>query len=275
MTDNQTQAGRLKEHILEAVSVSSEPLTFGKLGKILTDRFGTKRKALKKAVDDLIAAGELTYTYRHGCSFIEKSFEKPVRVSERIVLVPYGMSFASDPGDVVIKMRHGVSFGSGDHPTTRLALRGIEQVFYENGELINGSGSSALDIGTGSGVLAIACLLFGVKKAMGIDTDSCARKESMENAQINGLGNRVEISDMPVEKIEGKFSIVTANLRYPTLIGLYPVMIGLTGKDSMLVFSGIKVSEANELSRFYSKEHFICLREEKEKDWAGLVFKRI
>ncbi|MBU1570445.1 MAG: 50S ribosomal protein L11 methyltransferase [Proteobacteria bacterium] len=275
MADNQTQAARLKEHILEAVSDSSEPLTFGKLGKILTDRLGAEKKVLKKAVDDLIAAGELTYTYRHGCSFIEKSFEKPVRVSERIVLVPYGMSFASDPGDVVIKMRHGVSFGSGDHPTTRLALRGIEQVFYENGELINGSGSSALDIGTGSGVLAIACLLFGVKKAMGIDTDSCARKESMENAQINGLGNRVEISDMPVEKIEGKFSIVTANLRYPTLIGLYPVMIGLTGKDSMLVFSGIKVSEANELSRFYLKEHFICLREEKEKDWAGLVFKRI
>ncbi|MBU1183114.1 MAG: hypothetical protein KKF00_13310, partial [Proteobacteria bacterium] len=98
MADNQTQAARLKEHILEAVSDSSEPLTFGKLGKILTDRLGAEKKVLKKAVDDLIAAGELTYTYRHGCSFIEKSFEKPVRVSERIVLVPYGMSFASDPG---------------------------------------------------------------------------------------------------------------------------------------------------------------------------------
>ena len=273
--NRKTETGSLKEHILEALSVSSEPLTFGKLGKILTDRFGTEKKVFKKAVKDLIAAGELTYTYRHGCSFIEKSFAKPVRVSEHIVLVPYGMQFSGDPGDVVIKIRHGISFGRGDHPTTRLALRGIEEVFYETGLLINENSSSALDIGTGSGVLAIACLLFGVKMATGIDTDSCARKEARENAEINGLGNRIEISDVPVSKIEGEFSIVTANLRYPTLINLYPVMIDLTGIDSMLVFSGIKVSEAGELSRFYSKEHFRCLWEEKEKDWAGFVFKRI
>ena len=273
--NRKAEADRLKEHILEAVSDSSEPLTFGKIGKILTGQLGTERKVLKKAVDDLIAAEQLAYTYRHGCSFIEKSFAKPVRVSERIVLVPYGMRFSGDPGDVVIKIRHGISFGSGDHPTTRLALRGIEQVFYETGQSINKSNSSALDIGTGSGVLAIACLLFGVKRATGIDTDSCARKEARENAEINGLGNRIEISDVPVAKIEGEFSIVTANLRYPTLINLYPVMIDLTGIDSMLVFSGIKISEANELSRFYSKEHFRCLLEEKEKDWAGFIFKRI
>ncbi len=269
------EAVRLKEQILEAVSDSLEPLPFGKLGNIVRERSGAERKELKKAVDDLIAAGELTYTYRHGSSFIEKSFAKPVRVSERIVLVPYGMRFSGDPGDMLIKMRHGISFGSGDHPTTRLALRGIEQVFYETGKFINERNSSVLDIGTGSGVLAIACLLLGVKRAIGIDTDSCARKESRENAEINGLGNRIEISDMPVEKIKGEFSILTANLRYPTLINLYPVMIKLTGKDSMLVFSGIKVSEADELSKFYSKEHFRCLWVEKEKDWAGIVFKRI
>jgi len=265
---------RLKELILEEVTLSQEPLTFGKLGKILTDRFGAQKKALKKAVDDLIAAGELTYTYRHGCSFIEKSFAKPVRMSERIVLVPYGLSFAGDPDDVVIKLRHGISFGRGDHPTTRLALRGIEQAFHETGQLINTSDSSVLDIGTGSGVLAIACLLFGIKRAIGIDIDSCARKEAGENAEINGLGNRIEISGMPVEKIKGEFSIVTANLRYPTLISLYPVLVDLTGTGSMLVISGIKVSEADELSGLYSKKHFRCLREEKEKGWACFVFKR-
>jgi len=262
---------RLKELILEEVTLSQEPLTFGKLAKI----FVIERKILKKAVEDLIAAGELTYTYRHGCSFIEKSFAKPVRVSEHIVLVPHGLSFTGGPGDLVIRLRHGISFGSGDHPTTRLALRGIEQAFHETGRLINKSNSLALDIGTGSGVLAIACLLFGVKRAVGIDADSCAIKEAGENAEINGLGKRIEISDLPVAEIEGEFSIVTANLRYPTLISLYPVLVDLTGTGSMLVISGIKVSEADELSGFYSKKHFRCLNEEKEKGWAGLVFKRI
>lgn len=261
----------LRERILETVAVSGEPLTFGKLAKI----FVIERKILKKAVEDLIAAGELTYTYRHGCSFIEKSFAKPVRVSERIVLVPHGLSFTGDPGDVVIRLRHGISFGSGDHPTTRLSLRGIEQAFHEAGRLINKSNRMALDIGTGSGVLAIACLLFGIKKAVGIDTDSCAIKEAEENAEINGLGKRIEVSGLPVAEIEGEFSIVTANLRYPTLISLYPLMIDLTVKDSILVVSGVKASEADELSGVYSAKHFRLLWEAKEKGWAGFVFQRI
>jgi len=262
---------KLKEEILDTISVSEEPLTFGKLARISA----IERKILKKAVDDLIVAGELTYTYRHGCSFIENSFAKPVRVSRHIVLVPYGISFSGNPGDVIIKMRHGISFGRGDHPTTRLALCGIEQAFRGADRLKNKSDVSALDIGTGSGVLAIACILFGAKRAIGIDIDSCARKESKENSEINGLGNRIEIPDMPVEKIEGKFSVITANLRYPTLIGLYPMMIDLTEKKSILILSGIRVSEAEELSGFYSKKHFKCLWEEKEKDWTGFIFQRI
>jgi ribosomal protein L11 methyltransferase len=261
---------RLKERILETISVSEEPLTFGKL-VMISD---IERKILKKVLEDLIAAGELTYTYRHGCSFIEKSFAKPVRVSDHVVLVPYGMSFSGNPGDVVIKMRQGVSFGSGDHPTTRLALRGIDRAFHGSGKLKDKNNGMALDIGTGSGVLAIACILFGASKAIGIDTDPCAIKESRENAEINGLGGRIEIPDMPVEKIEGKFSAITANLRYPTLINLRPVMIDLTEKNSILILSGIKVSEAEELTGFYLKKYFKCLWIEKEKNWTGFLFQR-
>lgn len=270
-------AGRLREDILEAVAASPERLTFGKLGKILKSRPEIiKRDDLKSAVGELVSAGELTYSYKHGCSFLEKSFEKPVRISKRIVLVPHRMQFSGGTDDLVIKMQSGISFGRGDHPTTRLGLRGIEYVFEDTA--FSGScgvNSIVLDIGTGSGVLAIACVLFGAGRATGIDTDTCARKEAMENAVINGLGERIEISDMPVEKIKGRFSIVTANLRYPTLISLYPLMVKLTEKGSMLIFSGIKISEANNLCLLYSKNHFIMRREEREKEWSAFVFCRI
>lgn len=269
-------AGRLRDDILDAVAASPEFLTFGKLEKVLKSRIKIKRDDLKSAVDELVSAGELTYSYKHGCSFLEKSFEKPVRISKRIVLVPHRMKYPGGTDDLVIKMQSGISFGRGDHPTTRLGLRGIEYVFEDTA--FSGScgvDSTVLDIGTGSGVLAIACVLFGAGRATGIDTDPCARKEAMENAGINGLGKRIEISDMPVEKIKGRFSIVTANLRYPTLISLYPLMVKLTGKGSMLVFSGIKISEVNDLCLLYSKNHFIMRREEREKEWSAFVFRRI
>jgi ribosomal protein L11 methyltransferase len=269
-------AGRLQADILEAVAASPELLTFGKLEKVLKSRLEIKRNDLKRVVDELVTEGELVYSYKHGCSFLEKSFEKPVRISKRIVLVPHRMRFSGGPGDVVIRMQSGISFGRGDHPTTRLGLRGIEYVFEDTAfSGSRGFNSTVLDIGTGSGVLAIACVLFGAGRATGIDTDPCARKEAMENAGINGLGKRIEISDMPVEKIKGRFSIITANLRCPTLISLYPLMVNLTGTGSMLVFSGIKISEANDLCLLYTKNHFIMRREEHEKEWRSFVFRRI
>ena len=266
---------KLKEHIYETVSSSLGSLTFGMLYKILNKRFKIERYDFKNAVHELVAEGEISYSYKYGNSFLEKSFEKPVQISKRIFLVPHQMKFLEKADDIVIKMQSGISFGRGDHPTTRLALRGIEYAFEFNSFLgNNNSNSTALDIGTGNGILAIACALLGTGEVVGIDTDTCARKEARENAQINGLGNRVKISDMPVEKITGNFSIITANLRYPSLRSLYPVIAELTGINSMLVLSGIKVSECNMLSKIYTKEFFICCREEREKNWSALVLKR-
>ncbi len=264
-------SGRAREYILEAVAASPELLTFGKLEKVIKSRLDIRRYDLKKAVGELITEGELIYSYKHGCSFLEKSFDKPVRISKRIVLAPYRMKFSEKPGDVVIRLQHGISFGSGDHPTTRLALKGIEYVFEDPDFPGNGR---ALDIGTGSGVLAIACVMLGAASAAGIDTDPCSRKEALENAGINRLGNRIEILDTPVENIKGRFSIVTANLRCPTLMRLYPLMLKLTVKGSMIVLSGIKIPEANGLSLLYTEKHFMMNREESEKGWCAIVLHR-
>lgn len=273
--DLMTDINKLKEHIYETVSSSLELLTFGMLYKVLKKQFKIERADFKNAVDELVAAGEIYYSYKHGCSFLEKSLEKPVQISKRIILVPYQMKYLKKYGDTVIKMQSGVSFGRGDHPTTRLALRGIEHAFELNSFIGNSdTDSKALDIGTGNGILAIACVLLGVQNALGIDIDKCAIKEAREHVIINGIANRIEISDMPVEKITGHFSIVTANLRYPTLKSLYPLIAKITEKKSMLVFSGIKVSECDELSKLYTKNLFTYCWEEREKDWSAILFKR-
>ncbi|MGB5158050.1 50S ribosomal protein L11 methyltransferase [Desulfobacterium sp. N47] len=265
----------LKEYIYETISSSLESLTFGMLYKISNKHFKIERYDFKNTVDELVAEGEIRYSYRHGCSFLEKSFEKPIQISKRIFLVPHQMNFSVRPDDIAIKIQSGISFGRGDHPTTRLALKSIEYAFESNSFFDSCCrNSTVLDIGTGNGILAIACVLFGAKTATGIDTDTCARKEAKDNADINGLGDRIIISDKTVENITGQFSIITANLRYPTLKRLYPVMTELTATDSLLIFSGVKVSECNELARLYTKNNFICCREESEKNWCALVFKK-
>ncbi|MFH2043513.1 MAG: 50S ribosomal protein L11 methyltransferase [Pseudomonadota bacterium] len=270
-----TDINKLKEHIYNTVLSSLESLTFVMLYKILNKQFKIERYAFKKAVDELVAAGDICYSYKHGCSFLENSLEKPVQISKRIFLVPHQLRYPKKADEIVIKMQSGISFGRGDHPTTRLALRGIEHAFELNSLIGNSNtNSNALDIGTGNGILAIACVLLGVRKALGIDIDKCAIIEAREHVIINGLVNKIKISDMPAEKITGHFSIITANLRYPTLKSLYPLIAKLTGTNSMLVFSGIKVSECDELSKIYTNNLFTYCWEDREKDWSAMVFKR-
>ena len=94
--------------------------------KDLGGRLKIRKNRVQRAIRDLVAAGELAYTFEHGRTFLEPSFDRPVRVGERIVLTPPGKEFQPGPGDVVICIAPGASFGGGRHPTTRLALRGVE-----------------------------------------------------------------------------------------------------------------------------------------------------
>lgn len=264
----------IKELVLETVSESYRHVTPGEIEKKLLQKAGPKRKEIKKAIKDLVEEGELTYSYNYGCSFIEKSFNKPVRISKHVVLKPPGTLYQRKFDDVVVEIQQGVSFGTGQHPTTRLAIRGIEYAALEGGFFKEKNETCALDIGTGSGVLAIVSVLLGINKALGIDIDSCARSEARENVIINGLENRIKIDNQPVENIEKRFSLIIANLRYPTIKRLYPHLTQVTAKEGYIVISGIKEFEEKELLDIYTQKHFTNKWKETEKDWVGMVFKK-
>ena len=157
----------------------------------MTDTFGINKKQTKSVIRELVAGGELAYTYEYGCTFLERSFAKPVRISKHIVLQPPGHHHPANPKDVVVKIKPGASFGAGNHPTTRLAIQGIEFVLLGDQALDKTNNTSVLDIGTGSGVLLITAILCGMQTGLGIDIDACARVEAAENVRINGLDDRV------------------------------------------------------------------------------------
>jgi len=265
----------IKEFILETVSGSREKITPIALEKIASENYALGKKQIKSVIQGLIAGGELLYTYQYGSTFLEKSFNRPVRISKHVVIKPPEISFASKPGDVVINLAQGASFGTGQHPTTRLAVKGIEYVLRGCDYFKEGKKTCLLDIGTGSGILVIAAVLMGIKKGTGIDIDPCAIAEAKENIKINGLEHRIDICDRAFEKIDRVFSMITANLRYPTIKRLLPYMYKAVHTKGLIVLSGIKTDEIKDLLDIYKEKGFLCRWKENEQDWAGVVFKKV
>ncbi len=262
---------RISQTALNIVSESKSRITSRNLEKILGKIFPANKNMIKKAIRKLISDRQLTYTYNFGCSFLEKSFNKPVQISKRITIKPAGMFYKLKPEQVVIDIAHGAAFGAGDHPTTRLAIKGIE---YSLSCFTFLKGARALDIGTGSGILAIVAVALGMKKAVGIDIDPCARSEALFNVKINKMDNKIQILDQNIYRMEGKFSLIMANLRYPTLKSLCTVFSKINKKNGVVVLSGLKVDEISDIIIFYNKNNYQCVWQQDEKDWAGLVLVR-
>ena len=265
----------IRREVLAMVEASGHRLTPGDLKKRFSEKNRVDEKALKTAINDLVLSRELKYTYQFGCSFLEKSYEKPTRVSKRVILKPPDMVYEPLSCDVVIDIFKGASFGFGDHPTTRLAIQGMEAALSENQGILKAGNTQALDIGTGSGVLAIAAVLMGIQRAVGIDIDPCARAEAQKNIELNGLEHRINILDTRVEDIKETYSLITANLRYPTLMRLCSHIAGITQQKGAVVVSGIKSDEVEDLMEGFTRSGFQCTWKAVEKGWAGIVLTQV
>ncbi len=265
----------IRNAILEHVAASLTKITPLQLEKNVSNRYGLNKTRIKALIKDLISSGELTYIYEYGSTFLEKSVNKPVRISNHVVILPAGHSYQPAPDDVVIQMRSGTAFGDGRHPTTRLSVKAIEYVL----KIVSPDGlnqrCSVLDIGTGSGILAIAAVCLGAKKGLGIDIDPCAIAEARENIALNHLQDQLVISDRKIDTIDQVFSMVIANLRYPSLKNLYPQISKLTDTDGWVVLSGFRPHEHDDLIDLYTAKSFKCIRTADEIDWVAAVLKKI
>jgi ribosomal protein L11 methyltransferase len=268
-------ADSLLETALSIVTTSSAKITPVNLEKKLCEKFELNKKQIKSVVRTLVAGGELTYTYEYGSTFLERSFARPVRISKHIVLQPPGHPYSSDPKDVLVKIKPGASFGAGNHPTTRLALKGIEFVLLGDQALDKTNNTSVLDIGTGSGVLLITAILCGMQTGLGVDIDACARVEAAENARINALENRVAISGQSPADMGQRFSVILANLRLPSLTKMRTQINERADTNCHLILSGIRDYELDDLIKVYEQIQFEKIWAINELGWSGVVLRRI
>lgn len=264
----------IKKIVFEILSASDVKLTQRMLYRELVTKYKFERTEVKRAIKDLVFEGALAYTYIYGCSFIEKGFYKPVRVSNRVVLIPASLYEENHQNRVVVKISHGASFGTGRHPTTRLSIRAIDGLLKKEVLRKNGLHKTALDIGTGSGVLAIASVKLGIKRAIGIDIESISRKEAIENVACNGLSKKIEILNADIDSLSQAFFLIMANLRYPTLKQLRLQIKRKTKPGGYVVLSGVTKEEVGGLQDLYSQDEFKCIWKEVENRWACLVFQK-
>jgi ribosomal protein L11 methyltransferase len=156
---------------------------------------------------------------------------QPTWVASDLVVCPAWIPFPDSPGVTVIRIEPGATFGLGDHPTTVLSMRTMRELLR--------SGSTVLDVGCGSGVLAVSACVLGAASARAVDISPASVPTTRTNADANGVGARVDVSTTPLVEVDGQFDIVVANILAPTLIDLADDLIRLTAPGGALVVSGV------------------------------------
>lgn len=276
--EKQTPENRVKEAVIEQVGKNGEKQTPLDLERIISADFGLKGRTARKIVKSLVSENRLAYTQQFGRTFVEISRNRPVHVGKGVILAPPDIPFTPGHGQILVRIAPGASFGMGDHPTTRIALQLTSGALHENALPCRPEHAKVIDIGTGTGVLAIAACLMGAQSAVGIDTDPCARSEAAQNIRLNGLQDRILVdSGDRFENYYDKraFSLILANLRYPSLAGMYTIICRLAKPGGLLICSGFRPHETADLVEIYTSCGFRHIDTLTENNWCGITLKLV
>ena len=157
----------------------------------------------------------------------------PTWVADDLVLVPAWLSFDAPAGAHVVRIEPGATFGLGNHPTTVATLRAMRAALFP--------GATLLDVGCGSGVLAVTACLLGAARAEALDVSVAAVEATVDNAARNGVAGRVHAGTTPLADVDEVFDVVVANILAPTLIELAPELRRVLAPSGVLVVSGVLV----------------------------------
>ena len=189
------------------------------------------------------------------------------RIGERVVIVPSWQEYEQKEGEVPIRLDPGMAFGTGLHPTTRMSLMALERYIEK--------GMKVLDIGTGSGILAIAAAKMGAGFILGVDIDPVAVSVAEANVAANLLQNLVKIRLGSMENLPpSSFHLVLINISAEVIAGLAESLVAILAPEGIVVGAGIIEKKEAEVEEKLSSSGLHILERMQDRDWVTLVMRK-
>lgn len=186
----------------------------------------------------------------------------PTRIGRKLVIKPTWEPFSPEPGDLVIELDPGMAFGTGTHPTTRLCLEALEKL---------GQPGDVLDVGTGSGILAMAAAKLGARRVVGTDIDPDAVEVARENCAMNGVS--AELVTTPLAEIPGQFAVVLANILAEDLVRMATDLTARVTPGGYLILSGILVEREPYVIDGFASTGLTLVETAREGEWSCLLYR--
>lgn len=197
-----------------------------------------------------------------------KKYYKPFRAGKNIVIKPTWESYEAQPDDILIELDPGMAFGTGTHETTRMCIGYIEEYLHK--------GDTALDVGCGSGILAIAAAKLGARRVLAVDRDPVSVKTARENIAVNRCGDIVqaEISDLLQNVPKIPADMVVANIIADIIIRLNADVGGYLKQNGIYIVSGIIASRQQDVAESLLASGFEILGIKEMGEWRAIACKK-
>ena len=267
----ETNAQEAVSQALEAAGCNGVALQSGSVTGYLPtdDRLEGRLDGLQTALAQMPSFGfadittDLTLRYVEEADWANawKAFYKPIHLGRHLVVTPPWETPELGPSDIPIVLDPGMAFGTGSHPTTQLCLTALEDYVQK--------GQSVADVGTGSGILAIAAAKLGASPIIANDIDPLAVKIAIENADINGVS--IEFGEaFPL----GQYQLVVANILADVIIGFAEAFQAIVKPGGILIVSGIIDTRESDVRFAVEACDFAPLETRRQAEWVALIFRR-
>ena len=194
-----------------------------------------------------------------------KAYYKPLRIGERLVIVPAWEKYDAEPNDLIVRMDPGMAFGTGTHETTRLVIGMLEKYTKKDCRM--------LDVGTGSGILAICASKLGARECFAYDIDPMAVRVARENVKDSGLGNiTCEVSDLLKGADRSRpYDLICANLVADIVIRMIPDLAPFMDENTVLLASGIITERSEDVIACFEKYGYRIVEQPVDNGWCALA----
>ena len=192
-----------------------------------------------------------------------------MRIGRRLIIRPSWEEYLPRADEKVLELDPGMAFGTGSHGTTLLCLEAIVELF-DRGE----APQSLLDVGTGSGILAMAAAALGAKNILACDIDPLACEVATENCRKNNLEQAIQITTAPLEQLPGRYDVVVANILAEENLRLADQLVAHLSPGGFLFLSGILKEKEKMVCEGFARQPLELLNVTQQEEWVCLTWRR-